>query len=343
MSKISSVLWILACAMTFISCGSDSIGDSYSEVPKDPFFGSPIYDPQNYELTEKGFLLGRRLFFDPILSLDNSVSCNTCHDQSHAFADHNVPFSMGVDGKIGPRNSPGLFNLAWKKHFMWDGGINHLEVVSIAPIEDSLEMNIPLREVLKKLNQSTTYQKLFQEVYGQGPINSFQMLTALAQYMAQLVSNESKYDQVLRGKSKFTPMEQQGFDLFQTHCQHCHTPPLFTDQSYRNNGLSSYRETEFGRARVTLLETDRHLFAVPSLRNLAFTYPYMHNGSMRSLEQVIDHYSDHMILHPNLDPFFKIEGNVRRLQFSKDEKEALISFINTLNDYEFIKKYHFSE
>jgi cytochrome c peroxidase len=288
-------------------------------------------------LSEDEIDLGRRLFYDPILSLDSSISCGSCHSQVHAFADHNVPFSMGVGGAIGKRNAPALFNLAWHNNFMHDGGINHIELVPLAPITDELEMNLPIQDLILRLNRNKKYQAMFANVYGAGTITTSQLFKAITSFQLTLVSSSAKYDKVLLGADSYTPIEKRGHDIFMNSCGSCHQPPLFSDFSFANNGLDSVFK-DAGKGRITQLSEDVGRFKVPSLRNISFTYPYMHDGRYYTLREVIDHYLAVGKSSKVFDKRIDVD-----LTLNESEIQALLKFLETLNDYEFIKDKRHSE
>lgn len=293
-------------------------------------FPPPHYDMSNNPVTKAGFELGRKIFFDGRMSSDGTVSCGSCHDPAHAFGDHNMPVSAGVDGRLGDRNSPSIANMAWNSSFMWDGGINHIEVQPVAAITNPVEMNETMTNVLNKMRNDATYRRMYLDAFGSEEITDKRMLLALAQFMSMLVSADSKYDRVKLGKETFTEAENRGYQLFQANCASCHAEPLFTDFSFRNNGLD-LNYTDAGRFLITQKEDDRAKFKVPSLRNVTMTYPYMHNGSIRSLRNVLDHYSDGIQPHKNLDPLLK--GGIK---LSEQDKRDIIVFLNTLSDNTFI-------
>ncbi len=304
-----------------------------------PSYFPPAYynNTINNPPTEQGFQLGRALFYDPILSIDSTISCASCHNIAHAFADHNLPISTGVGGAKGTRNSPALFNLQWNKSFMWDGGINHIEVMSLAPLTNPLEMqNTSMSDVINRLSKSTKYQQAFELVFPNKEINDQNLFFALAQFMAKLNSVDSKYDQVRQGKAVFTAAEADGYLVFKTNCAICHQEPLFTDYSFRNNGTDS-SFIDKGRYLITLNTDDLGKFKVPSLRNVAITYPYMHNGKLKNLEDVITQYENPQI-SATIDPFL-----LKPIQLTVAQKANLIAFINTLTDYTFIANPKFSE
>ena len=300
-------------------------------------FPSPNYTYATNPLTQKGFELGRFLFHDPILSLDSSLSCSSCHAQGHGFADHNIPLSKGVDKKFGTRNAPALMNLAWSTSFMWDGGVNHIEVQPLVPLTSEHEMGETMANIVVKLNRNAFYLKKFKEAFDVDKITDQNLLHALAQFTSMLVSSNAKYDQVLAGKSSFTSQEQQGYTLFKLKCANCHTEPLFTDYSYRNSGLES-TIIDIGREKVTQDPNDKGKFKVPTLRNIEITYPYMHDGRFFNLEQVLAFKSSGIQDSPTLDPSLK-----NGLNLSKEEQQAIIAFLKTLTDYSFIGNAKYAE
>lgn len=303
-------------------------------------FPSPVYDFNNNEVNRSRFELGRKLFYDPILSRDNSISCGSCHQQAGAFShiDHRV--SHGIDNLNGNRNSPALFNLAWHNSFFWDGGVNHIEVQPISPIVNPVEMDETLANVVNKLRASNNYRNLFLEAYGSDSITSQMMLKALAQFMSLLVSADSKYDKHVRGESggQLTAQELNGLNLFRQKCASCHTEPLFTDMSFRNNGLDSTFQDDPGRALITQSAADSGKFKVPSLRNIEVTYPYMHDGSLNTLDKVLDHYMNGVKTSTTLDP--ALAGGI---SLTTQEKADIISFLRTLTDHKFLTNSEFAD
>jgi cytochrome c peroxidase len=325
----------------FVSCKKEEI---ITPISKDAFvfdqpttFPKPVYTYTNNPITLKGYELGRFLFYDPILSLDSSISCSTCHAQQHGFADHNIPLSKGVNGKFGKRNAPALMNLAWSPTFMWDGGVNHIEVQPVVPLTDEHEMGETMANLVVKLNRSSFYNQKFKEAFGVETITDQKLLHALAQFTSMLVSANSKYDQVIVGKTTFTSEEKQGYELFKTKCAACHREPLFTDYSYRNSGIESDIK-DIGVERVTQDPNDKGKFKVPTLRNVEFSYPYMHDGRFTNLEQVVAFKSNGIQDSPTVDPFLK-----HGLNLSKEEQKALVSFLRTLSDYSYIGNPKYAE
>ncbi|MBK8625191.1 MAG: cytochrome-c peroxidase [Saprospiraceae bacterium] len=322
------------------SCQDDQDKSDFGLTYPD-YFPAPHYQFGKNKLTREGFELGRALFFDPILSIDSTISCESCHAQGHAFADHNTALSTGIAGLSGTRNSPALFNLAWQPIFMWDGGINHIEVMPLAPITNEVEMGQDMEGAIKKLNNHPTYSKRFRSIFGEKPIDSQQLFYALAQYMSMLVSYNSKYDQYRQGKSTLTADEDDGLQIFRAKCASCHTEPLFTDYSLRNNGLEILND-DLGYGRITLETSDNHKFKVPSLRNIALTYPYMHDGRFRTLDQVLDHYDSGIVQYTNLDPLL-IQNGQLGIPLSQEDKLKLKAFLHTLSDFTFTSNPLYSE
>ena len=281
------------------------------------------------KLSEQGFQLGRKLFYDGRLSKDGNFPCASCHQQFGAFATYDHDLSHGFNNTFTTRNAPGLFNLAWMPKLHWDGGVNHIEVQPLSPITAPNEMGESLDSVLIKLRKDTSYIRMFKAAFGTPEINSQRMLKALAQFTGSIVSANSKYDKVMRGEATFTPGEQNGYIFFKTNCAACHKEPLFTDYSFRNNGLpvNEYLK-DYGRMRITGDKNDSLKFKVPTLRNVMLTFPFMHDGRFYSLGSVIDHYRNGIITtQPTLDSLLR-----NRIAITNKEKNELIYFLNTLTD-----------
>lgn len=320
------------------TAGPDPQGD-YITFGVPPGFPQPVYSFQNNPLTQEGFELGRKLFYDPILSRDSTISCGSCHQQAVAFAHADHQVSHGINDLIGTRNSPGLFNLAWFPNFMWDGGVNHLEVQPLAPITNPIEMDETMANVLVKLRRNQAYRSLFLSAFDSDSITTQRVMYAMSQFMGAMVSASSRYDQYRQGASTFSTSEVNGLNLFRAHCESCHKEPLMTDMQFRNNGLDSEFSSDPGRAMITGLPQDSGLFRVPSLRNVALTKPYMHDGRFSSLSQVLEHYSSGIVASGTLDPHFS-NGSIT---LTTQEKTDLIAFLYTLTDQRFISDRRFSE
>ncbi|MFN3530042.1 MAG: cytochrome-c peroxidase [Bacteroidia bacterium] len=315
-----------------LACGRDD-----KLVPAEPWalpahFPAPVYDFSQNPTSAAGFELGKALFYDPITSIDSSISCASCHFQSHAFSDV-VALSQGVNGQLGLRNAPALQNLAWMPHFNADGGINQLDLQPIAPLTDTLEHAFELRALFSRLEAHPLYPARFEAAFGRRQISDRPLLLAISQFTSRLISADSKYDRVKQGKASYTAAEAAGYALFQQHCASCHAEPLFSDYSFRNNGHLS-RMGDEGRARVTGKPADEGKFRVPSLRNIQLSAPYMHDGSLQSLDEVLLHYA---AVGPGADTLLG-----QGISLSSADRAALKAFLHSLTDYHFIANEAFS-
>ncbi len=327
---LSRSFWIGILAFGILAFSESYFTPFYFDVPKG--FPKPAYDFKNNPLTEEGFELGRKLFYDPILSKDNTISCASCHLQQTGFTHVDHDLSHGINGKIGTRNSLTLQNLAWSKNFMWDGGVNHLDVQAIAPITSEVEMDETLENVIQKLNSNSDYQNLFERAFGTKKITGQLTLKAISQFVVSLTTANSKYDKVLRKEEKFTKMEQKGYNLFQKHCVSCHTEPLFASNEFKNNGLTiDPTLNDFGRMKITQNPNDSLKFKVPTLRNIEFTFPYMHDGRFKTLNEVVKYYNSGIQKSKTLAKELQ-----KPMNLSDNERVELISFLKTLTDKEFL-------
>jgi len=305
-------------------------------VPKG--WPQPVYDFKNNPLTKEGFELGRKLFYDGQLSKDGNFSCASCHQQFGAFATYDHPLSHGYNNSLTTRNAPALQNLAWQKEFMWDGGINHLDMQPLAPLTNELEMAETIENVINKLKKDTSYNKMFVAAFGDGLINTQRTMKALSQFMLMLVSSNSKYDKVMRGEAKFILPEQLGYTIFKKKCISCHTEPLFTDYSYRNAGLPLDDVLkDIGRMMITNNKNDSLKFRVPSLRNVAVTFPYGHDGRFFSFSNVFEHYRKNMVVSATTDSLFR-----NKMALSNYEIGQLTAFLYTLTDSSFLADQRFA-
>jgi cytochrome c peroxidase len=289
-------------------------------------WAKPVYDFSKNPLTKQGFELGRHLFYDPILSRDNTISCASCHLQATGFTHVDHELSHGIDGKIGNRNSMTIMNVAWSKSFMWDGGVNHLDMQPLAPLSNAVEMDENLGNVVKKLNASTRYKTLFSNAFGDSVVTSQRMLLAFSQFILQLNSYNSKYDKYVRKEvgGELNTQEINGLQLFRTHCASCHTEPLFTNNGFEKNGLPMDATlNDFGRMNVTHNAADSLKFKVPTLRNIQFTFPYMHDGRFKKLRDVLNHYAT-------------TDKLKTPIALNSNEKTDIIAFLLTLTDNEFL-------
>jgi cytochrome c peroxidase len=296
------------------------------------YFPPMHYDFSKNSLDSSTVALGRNLFYDPVLSADNSISCASCHSPYNAFAHTDHALSHGIYDQIGRRNAPALFNLAWQNLFMWDGASNHLDVQALAPISHPKEMGETISSVVKKLNASSFYRTLFYNVYNDSTATGEKVLKALAQFQLTLISCNSRYDLVRLKKDSFTKQESNGYALFLKNCNTCHTEPLFSNYKFANNGLEvDTTLSDYGRWMVTKKPEDSLLFKIPSLRNLSFSYPYMHDGRFKKLSEVVNHYTNGIKQHKTLSKELK-----KIILLTSNEKIDLIAFLLTLNDKEFV-------
>lgn len=342
MKKLVNYTAALLLSVSLLTAFTSSVGTIEFEVPSN--FPAPVYDLKRNPITEKGFELGRKLFYDKILSRDNVVSCGSCHQHEAAFVQAGHDFSHGVDNKHGRRNTLPIFNALFKKTFFWDGGVHNLDLTPLNAIENPVEMDEKLENILSRLNLNSTYRKDFINVFQVDSITSKEFLQALAQFMSAMISANSRYDQFVRKEGvSLSTDELEGLKLFKIKCGTCHATDLFTDESYRNNGLTNDFRFDKGREEITLNPSDKGKFKVPSLRNVEFTAPYMHNGSLETLEEVLDHYETGMKDSPALDEQFRLENSKIGIPLTLMEKRQIILFLKTLSDEKFIRDKRFSE
>src|SRR5690606_24398095 len=284
--------------------------------------------------TKYGVALGEKLFHEKRFSADNTISCASCHIQSSAFADNNVQ-AIGIEGRVGLRNTPPIQNLAFMRFYNWDGSKLSLENQPIVPIITHEEMDSSILEVIGKISGDANYPELFEKTFGDNNITPERIYKSITQYEYTLISANSKYDKIIRNEGEtFTENEARGYQVFQQKCVSCHSTELFTDQSFRNIGFPvNTNSNEAGRARVTGNMEDYMSFRVPSLRNVEYTAPYGSFGQFATLKDVLDYFDNGVIEADNLDPVFKNNGN--RIPLTEQEKEHLISFMKTLSDVEF--------
>jgi cytochrome c peroxidase len=335
------LLFIFLLTIAVTACKKDKDDDVPAEnisfkVPEG--FPEPVYQFTDNAVTNERFSLGRKLFYDELLSRNNTISCGSCHQQAGAFShiDHRV--SHGIDDLEGTRNSPPIFNLAWHSNFFWDGGVNHIELQPINPIQNPVEMDESLANVIAKLNASQEYRSLFNSAYGSETITSQMMLRAIAQFMAVMVSANSPYDKYVNGETgALTAQQISGLSIFRQKCASCHTEPLFTDLKYRNNGLDSVF-SDPGRFVITTDPADEGKFKVPSLRNVEISYPYMHDGRFKTLDKVLDHYTSGVKNSTTLDPL--LSGGIG---LTIQEKADVIAFLKSLTDHDFATDPRFAD
>ncbi len=361
MKTVKLTRWIFPALLTVVI--SLSAWDYYHDtVPTGPYqfvyptnFGNRLNIPDDNPTTQQGVYLGRILFYEPRLSLGNKLSCANCHKQEFAFTD-NRPFSVGVDGVETTRNSMSLANLLWARKFFWDGRAASLEEQAAIPLTNPHEMGQSLAVSAKKLRQERGYLALFQTVFGDTAITGERICKAIAQFERTLISANSKYDQYLRQAYQPTGDELQGMKLFNTspnpakgirgaNCAHCHGGTKNYMELFHNNGLDSIPKDN-GIEALTGLPGDRGRFKVPTLRNIALTAPYMHDGRFRTLDQVLDHYSDHVAQSASLSTVFRGESNEpggKTLKLLPQEKKQIIAFLNMLTDKDFVTTPKFAD
>jgi len=344
---------ITLCAISIQSCADDDTTDNTHngiQLDNTPYglnlgnFEPPSIAPDN-QLTAQGVRLGRMLFYEKRMSKDGSMSCASCHKQANAFTDTNQ-FSTGVMGKVGGRQAMSVFNMAWNKNeFFWDGRAHLLRDQSLKPVEDSLEMNESVDHVIQKLTSDQQYKDQFTRAFGSSEITKSRMELALEQFMNSIVSVDSKYDRFLSGATTLDSNEERGRVLFFAEynpgfpnlsgadCQHCHAGVNFKNDKYLNNALDSDANMQDnGRMNATGRASDKGKFKVTSLRNIALTPPYMHDGRFKTLEEVVDHYNSGMVNSSTIDPALIYPLNNGGLRLSAADKRDLIAFLKTLTD-----------
>ena len=300
----------------------------------------PIPDlPRDNPLIEERVELGKKLFHETALSRDGSISCASCHQPAAAFSDPRR-FSIGVRNQIGRRQAMPLSNLAWKTNFFWDGRAPSLRAQTLVPIRDHTEMDETPERLCNKLAAMSDYPPLFRAAFGSPETTAEKIGLALEQFLLTLTDYDSKFDRALKGKATLNDEEKRGFELFMTEyeprtgqfgadCFHCHGGPLFSDHQFHNNGLAA-DDADPGRFRVTKNEADRNKFSTPSLRNIARTAPYMHDGRFATLEEVVAHYDHGVARTPTLDPNLA-KHPPEGLGLSEADQRALVAFLKSLN------------
>jgi cytochrome c peroxidase len=323
-------LWI----SLMLSCQKEEIKkESYLEIPAG--FPMPSF-PADNEFTDERFVLGRALFYDPVLSIDSSISCSSCHKPELSFTDARA-FSEGVMNRLGDRNAPSLANVAYHPYFLREGGVPTLEMQVGVPIQEHNEFDHNILLIAEKLNANKNYVDMSLKAYNRLP-DAFVITRSIACFERALISGNSAYDRFVRGDSSaLSASSKNGLRLFNSpdlNCNQCHSSFNFTNYAFENNGLYEIY-ADPGRMRLTGNESDRALFKVPSLRNVEWTAPYMHDGSKKTLEDVIDHYASHFKNHPHKSNLIK------GFTISTSEKKDLINFLKSLTDYKFISNDNF--
>jgi cytochrome c peroxidase len=337
--------WLSGFWLFLIGCQTPDQNTQPEELFHKPAnFPQPVYALEQNRPTAAGVRLGRELFYDGLLSRDGTIACAECHNQAYAFTHHQHDVSHGINNQVGTRNSMPIQNVAWQRDFFWDGGVHDLDLVPLAPIENPVEMDEKSTNVINKLRKSSNYPPLFKDSFGTDEINGPRFLQALSQFMLTMVSDNSRYDKWVRKEpgGTLTDDEQAGLTAFRAKCSGCHAGELFTDNSFRNNGLYIQGSQDVGRAHVTERAEDRYTFKVPSLRNIEKTLPYMHDGRFYSLAAVLDHYAKNVQPTENLDPLLKQNGRLG-IALTTDEKRQIIAFLKTLTDDQFLRDSRFAE
>jgi cytochrome c peroxidase len=326
------ILIILVVLLSLSSLTIIKLKNSNGVFKRLPTYFPKMDIPEGNKITKSRVALGKKLFFDKRLSIDGTIACNTCHHPAMAFAD-NQAITPGVQGRLGTRNAPTLTNVGFNSTYLFDGFLETLEKQAIVPIEEHAEMAFNIVEITKRLKSVPEYQKLAQKAYKRD-LDPYVITRALGTFQRTLVSYQSKYDLSLKNKEKLSESERKGKDLFfnTLHCTQCHNGFNFTDFSTKNNGLYPVYP-DSGRMRVTKLETDRDLFKVPTLRNIGLTAPYMHDGSVKTLDEVIRHYESGGFPNKNKSPHLK------PFVLSDEDRKNLISFLNALTDQKFIYRH----
>ncbi len=338
-------LWIMTILFLGLWSCRDPKGVTPIEEPFEPTLVTlempylfPIMEiPEDNPLTIEGIELGRALFYEPMLSGDDSQSCSSCHLAEASFTDPKR-FSKGIDGLLGKRNAMPIINVGWMDKLFWDGRASGVEDQVIFPVEDPIEMHANWDNVIQKLQSSDKYPELFRKAFKVKGISKNRAIQAIAQFERTLISANSKTDKVLESGSGifYTDQEQEGRDLFfseRADCFHCHGSILFTDGKFHNNGLDENHEADPGLYLVTQNAADKGKFKTPTLRNLKFTAPYMHDGRFETLDEVIEFYSSNVKVSSTLDPLMTHEGGI---DMTATEQAALKAYLLTLTDTSFI-------
>lgn len=350
--RYSSIV-ILFFAIIFLtgSCARDTEpqppGEVFDPTPYELFIPQGFPDmviPGDNPMTVEGVTLGRRLFYDTILSGDNTQSCGSCHTPAFNFTDNSKRFSEGITGDIGTRNSMAVINIGWMNELFWDGRAAGVEDQALGPVPNPVEMHLKWTDAMIKLNAHNNYPDLFFKAFGTREIDSMLVVKAIAQFERTMISSNSKWDRYLRGEVSLTQAESMGFEIFFTEkgdCFHCHSTILFTDNLPHNNGLDSVF-TDPGYGEITKNPNDLGKFKTPALRNIIYSAPYMHDGRFETLEEVIDFYSEGVRWSPTIDPLMK-KVNQGGVKLTEQEKLNLVAFIKTLTDTTFINNPDFSD
>jgi len=337
------ILFAFSISISYVvgSCNKHDIAHPTTSLEQEipAGFPDPIYKFQDNPLTEEAFQLGRKLFYDGRLSRDSNFPCASCHQQIAIFGTYEHDRSHGYNFSHTLRNAPPLFNLAWQKEFHWDGRFTSLYTEATQPILTHNEMAENFFTIIFRIGSDTQYRRMFSAAFGNSVPTEDKILRALAQFTGSVVSSNSKYDLYKKGQITFNASEQSGYQIYQAKCAVCHPEPMFTDYSYRNNGLPvDPLLNDYGRMRVTGRSDDSLKFRVPSLRNVNLTANYMHDGRFNTLLQVLNHYTNGIQNSATLDPLL-----VNRISLTATEKTDLVSFLKTLSDSSILHNPRFSK
>lgn len=327
-----SILYLIIISTLFINACRKSAFRYKRATPVNfvapPGFPAPMYNFNLNPLTEEGFALGRKLFHDNRLSKHADVTCSSCHQQVAAFTTFDHDLGHGTNNQHTRRNVPAIFNMAWHSEFEWDGRVTNLDAQPIVCMTAPEKMGEDITSVINKLNSDTSYRRMFGEAFGDESMNEDRISKALTQFVLMLVSSNSKYDMVKTGEAVFNVSESNGYQLFKDKCVNCHTEPLFTDLSFRNNGMPvNAFHIDFGRMEISGNSSDSLKFKVPSLRNVALTAYYAHDGRFVAISEVLNHYSDGIVQGSTTDPSLQ-----NSIPLTNLEKFYLQEFLMTLND-----------
>ncbi|MFT3822298.1 MAG: cytochrome c peroxidase [Chitinophagaceae bacterium] len=356
MSAVAKITGLLLLSVTLLAAATGRrTGTTPLLLSYPAYFGNRIYQPADNPLTKEGVQLGRMLFYEKALSANHTIACAGCHKQEKAFADDRQ-FSAGFDGVATERNAMALVNLLWVRNYFWDGRTNSLEKQAAVPLTHPHEMGQTINAAVAALQRTKVYPAAFQKAFGSDTITGDRITKALAQFERTLISCNAPYDKYLRGEYKPLASETNGMELFFTNpnperqvrgagCGQCHGGPKTFIELFHNNGLDSM-PADAGREKITGFDADKGRFRVVTLRNIALTAPYMHDGRFATLEQVIDHYSDHIQQSGTLSPFLRTNSNNingSKLQLTIQEKKDLLAFLQMLTDSSFITNPQFAD
>jgi Cytochrome c peroxidase len=347
MQKLASIALAIGCTGLLFSC--HDLPEAFDPPPPTPLHihvpegFPPFFAPEDNPTTVEGVALGRKLFYDPILSGDNTIACADCHRQENAFTDPRA-FSIGIDGIAGPRNSMSLVNIAWQPRLFWDGRVLGLEKQALRPIQDPIEMHENLDVAVAELKADRQYREMFLRAFGTEQIDSALIAKALAQFQRTLNSFDSRYDRWAAGKDTLGQAALNGMEIFLENtrggCAQCHSfGAMFSDFIFRNNGLDADPK-DIGRYSVTQWLPEYGAFKTPSMRNVEYTAPYMHDGRFATLEEVMEFYNNGFVVGPYTDPAMT---GMKRGRLSQEDIADLIAFLKTLSEPAFLTNPAFSK